>query len=129
MRTISASNALALLRLAERLPQGSEERRVILSTVSKSAYNEDFEDDDADSEDEREELDVDAVSDAIWIQSESARRRKLTLAEDELLDLAVRELSHYGNKKSDIEKLLAAAIKDLIKGRHLKKVSGGYQFV
>ena len=126
MRTISASNALALLRLAERLPQGSEERRVILSTVSKSAYNED---DDADSEDEREELDVDAVSDAIWVQSESARRRKLTLAEDELLDLAVHELSRYGNKKSDIEKLLAAAIKDLIKGRHLKKVSGGYQFV
>lgn len=129
MRTISASNALALLRLAERLPQGSEERRVILSTVSKSAYNDDFEDDDADSEDEREELDVDAVSDAIWVQSESARRRKLTLAEDELLDLAVHELSRYGNKKSDIEKLLAAAIKSLIKGRHLKKVSGGYQFV
>jgi hypothetical protein len=72
---------------------------------------------------------VDAVSDAIWVQSESARRRKLTLAEDELLDLAVRELSRYGNKKSDIEKLLAAAIKDLIKGKHLKKVSGGYQFV
>lgn len=117
-RTLTAQDRASLIRLASSLPKGSPERKAILAGLGKVASGLGMSHDDLiEVEGYREPLSVDVVADAIFLQS--GRRGGQSVSRDELLGIAMKELSRYGHPGRNVERLLDSAIASMVKSRDL----------